>query len=309
MKKILNPTVLFIFISAFYWGCKKDQHTLIDDNLATENQQLIANAKSYFKDSINIEIGSNVSSQNPRKNAKIAEWDSASIVQLSIGKAVLIPVIYNKPFYVSGNISGYAHYNINQLAQLLIYRDSSKKYHAELVTFLPDSNFTGYTKYSGFVFVEDWKCNTIKRYKIEKDERIYKFVPDTVASNYTIRQQNLQQPDAQVVQICNIFYGYNYSPSLNEGYTYVEETCGYNIIFDEIHITNIPKGDDYANIGAQTGTASSYIDAKQNIVDGKNLEFEFDNDTPPIDITFYFNCFDNVPDIGATYSVKLCADL
>ena len=306
MKKIFNLSVLLFIICTFYWACKKDQNAAANKNSPTEEQELIANAKTYFLDSVDISIDSNQSSPNPRKNAKAAQWDSASIVQLSIGKAVLVPVLYNKPFYVSGNISGNARYNINQLAKLLIYQDTGKRYHAELVTFLPDSNFKGHNTYSGFVFIEDWKFNTIKRYKIENDKKIYELTPDTTKLNSNIKQQSLIQPDAQVVQICTIFYGYNYSPTLNEGYTYTEETCGYNIIFDEIHITNIPNGNDYSNLGGQIiGTASSYVDAKQNIVDGRNLEFEFANDTPPIDLVLYFNCFGSVPDDRSSLLCKI----
>ena len=88
MKKIFNLSVLLFIICTFYWACKKDQNAAANKNSPTEEQQLIANAKTYFEDSVDISIDSNLSSPNPRKNAKAAQWDSASIVQLSIGKTV-----------------------------------------------------------------------------------------------------------------------------------------------------------------------------------------------------------------------------
>jgi hypothetical protein len=39
-----------------------------------------------------------------------------------------------------------------------------------------------------------------------------------------------------------------------------------------------------------------------------DVVFNYD-DKPSIDLTKFFNCFNNVPDNGATYTIKLCADL
>ncbi len=41
---------------------------------------------------------------------------------------------------------------------------------------------------------------------------------------------------------------------------------------------------------------------------GGIIEFDFGTDAA-IDVNKYFNCFDNIPDAGATYSMKLCADI
>ncbi|MDI9365587.1 MAG: hypothetical protein QM541_11600 [Flavobacterium sp.] len=41
---------------------------------------------------------------------------------------------------------------------------------------------------------------------------------------------------------------------------------------------------------------------------GENFEFAFYSD-PAVDLAKLFKCFDNVPDAGATYTVKICADL
>ncbi len=39
------------------------------------------------------------------------------------------------------------------------------------------------------------------------------------------------------------------------------------------------------------------------------VEAEYTTNEPAIDITAYFKCFDNVPSAGATFTIKLCADL
>jgi len=43
-------------------------------------------------------------------------------------------------------------------------------------------------------------------------------------------------------------------------------------------------------------------------VEATDATFNFES-SAGIDLQKYFNCFDNIPDAGATYSVKLCADL
>jgi len=52
-----------------------------------------------------------------------------------------------------------------------------------------------------------------------------------------------------------------------------------------------------------------YDGSSTNVYDpGENFEFTIVSD-PAIDLAKYFKCFDNIPDAGATYTVKLCADL
>ncbi len=46
-----------------------------------------------------------------------------------------------------------------------------------------------------------------------------------------------------------------------------------------------------------------------SVVDPIEAEPEYADDLPVINIQKYFNCFDLVPSAGATYSIKLCADL
>lgn len=46
-----------------------------------------------------------------------------------------------------------------------------------------------------------------------------------------------------------------------------------------------------------------------SVVDPIDIETEYIDELPVINIQKYFNCFDLVPSVGATYSVKLCVDL
>lgn len=51
--------------------------------------------------------------------------------------------------------------------------------------------------------------------------------------------------------------------------------------------------------GGSGGSYEIYLD----------ILFDYSNSGPAIDLQKYFNCFDIIPDNGATYSIKLCADL
>lgn len=59
---------------------------------------------------------------------------------------------------------------------------------------------------------------------------------------------------------------------------------------------------EYLELDPQGGSGGSY----EIYLD---ILFDYSNSVPAIDLQKYFNCFDRIPDNGATYSIKLCADL
>ena len=129
-------------------GCKKAAEADL-----SHQQSLIKSAKDYFNQYVvstainspaSSDTGHEKNSRNPRKTSqKTADWNHAAITRLSTGEAVVVPLHYRKPFVIKSNLSGKTKlYSINDLAKLLIYQDAGKRYHAEVVTYLPDSSYT-----------------------------------------------------------------------------------------------------------------------------------------------------------------------
>lgn len=90
-------------------------------------------------------------------------WDEASIRQLSFGLGIVVPLSYEKELYIFKQ-NGYI--GLSQMSYALFYVDADNKWHAELVTSLPDEDYLAKSdcndEFTGFVLVEDWDGNLIK---------------------------------------------------------------------------------------------------------------------------------------------------
>src|ERR1700681_2073864 len=122
MKKSIQFCLIFIITALLFTDCKKNEFIS-----SSSDQGLVNDAKGFFNQSVKQQSvtvnGINQTERNPRKrNSKTPKWDRATIVQLSIGKAVRVPVEYSNPFYISNNLSRDILYDANQLVSLLIYR-------------------------------------------------------------------------------------------------------------------------------------------------------------------------------------------
>src|ERR1700731_1616903 len=141
MKKSIQFCLVFFITVLLFTDCKKTEIISSSSDLGLVNA-----AKSFFTQLLkqqSVAVNAvNQKERNPRKlNSKSPLWDRATTIQLSIEKAVVVPVQYNSPFLISTNFSGKRLYDINQITRLLIYRDKKQAFHAELLTFFPDSNF------------------------------------------------------------------------------------------------------------------------------------------------------------------------
>ena len=179
MKKIVTLSVLLFAICTFYWACKKDQTSAANKNLTTEEQQLITNAKTYFENTVKIKAGNDkaladtIPAGGAQFNAvksliKNAVWSDAYVQTISIGKIVVVPIHFSSSLYIYTNYTdSTVRLPINKLSKLIVYTDSLKQLHAEVVTEFPDDNFikNSTSSFSGIALVQDWQGNYLHGYQ------------------------------------------------------------------------------------------------------------------------------------------------
>ncbi len=126
---------LLICCSVLLATCQKTPlHSINEDTV------LIMAAKSYFLSSV--EHAGPINDANVRAiDQKTVLWNHASIIELSVGKGVLVPIQYINPSLAKSNFGGSSHYNLDGLTKLLIYLDSGKQCHAQVITSFPDSTY------------------------------------------------------------------------------------------------------------------------------------------------------------------------
>jgi hypothetical protein len=131
---LLVPLALF-----FLPACKKN---LSNSSSLNADSTLIENAKAYFQTTVQ-QSAPAATTGNPRLDAvKAPYWPSAYCVHLSKGPAVIAPVFYQKDLVVTTSFNTSQIYPLNQLAKLVIYKDSSG-YQMELITSFPDTAARG----------------------------------------------------------------------------------------------------------------------------------------------------------------------
>ncbi len=152
---LLLCTLLILAIS-FLTTCQKE---------STTPQKIIAHAQNYFESQILTDTSHTAPDSTTRHGvAKEPLWAEASVQNMSFGKVVVVPLVYEQAIALqtqSGNIP------LSELSYLLIYKDAQKQYHSEVVTKLPEKNYwpnykTPNTLFKGVILVEDWWGNTLK---------------------------------------------------------------------------------------------------------------------------------------------------
>ncbi len=199
-------------LSALFTGLvKKIKTSAANKNITTEEQQLIANAKTYFENNVH---GTNVGKQlsdvtdtlpgqfNPVKSLlKNADWDDAYTIKLSIGKIVVVPIQFKDSLYLRvDNNDNATQLPINNLSKLIVYTDSAKQIHAEVVTGFPDTSFINNPSgtFTGIALVQDWQGNFLRGYSYENGQirtltQKGTFKPQTISTDAVIAPNSEEQ--------------------------------------------------------------------------------------------------------------------
>src|SRR5579872_1403556 len=297
VKTILKPYTMsqkFLFIAILGMlliTCRKSQ----------TNQPPIDDARAYF----NVSVLPGIPRPNPNNYRasppRSVRWDLAAVVSTPTGgQLITAPVQFKDKIYLTSDLSGHSLFDLSNITQLLIYRDSGNSYHYAQLTFIPDSNYkTGSPAPSGLCLWEDWAGNSLA-----KPQRIRPFsAPATPAT----RTPAASTPSAgtpvtgtpaaaytQSIRVCNDIYGYNYSP---------DDPAGGITNWSETSCTTYSFNQE--TVGPGIFNPSGIVNIRPIIP----LSLVVYPPTNPIaNITDYFKCFTNGATPDHTYTVQLCVD-
>ena len=284
MKQFL---ILFSLINLIV-SCKKNSVPIQPQNQNT----LISEAKNYFNKTLLPTTSFNQSSLRTQ-TAKTPQWDKASLLKFSIGQAVLVPLNYSKKLYLKSSLTNKL-FEVSQLAQLLVYKDSSGTMQGEVITAFPDSNYLIHpsAKFTGILLVEDWSGNRLKQYKYDRYGMAISYPAGFSGSTVAIDKIS----PATVIAVCYEIEGYNYSEAdPDDVYSWSESAgCDFYAASDESTANGSPSGGDYGS-AAGGGVAAATSDL-----------IVFSGTSPIANIQQNIKCFTNSSAADHIYTVTVC---
>ena len=248
------------------------------------SSSLAAQARKYFTDSVQSVSG--VFESYPAKIPKRIYWEQASPVSLPIGRGVAVPVQYAQPLFIKSDFAGDHFFNLDNLSQLLVYKDALGHFHAEVLTWMPDSTFLRDPTqvFSGLLFVDDWQGNSLSRWLYSKGG-VHKY-----------HASNTQA--ATIIRTCNYIYGYNYaSGDPGGGYSWVQAGGCYYMYLP-----------DRADYGDGRGGFGAGMNGGGGVGGGGRSVAIAPPDNPIANIVDYFKCFTNAGGNDHQYTVTICVD-
>jgi hypothetical protein len=311
MKKMYLALLASSISLVFYSSCKKSQNLNFPDSGSNVEKQLISNARVAFTNDISNSLpsptlsNSSENNSNPRMQLKkTPQWDRAYTIIFSGERVVVVPLSYEKKMYLKTNMNNKRVYNIDDVSRLLIYKSRDQKYHEEIITLSPDSNFSNKpnSSFSGILTVEGWAGNFLKEFKFE-GSKIKKldthFSTQPTPSKTTVDGESTsgtKSDMALVLQVCYTLVEYNYSVDDPSGGVYSYESLGCNTYYidDGGGSSGGPTGGDYGGVGGGGSVANSLA-----VIGGKNIIGNIQD---------YNKCFTNVAGNTHTYQVTVCVD-
>jgi len=279
-----------LLLCYLFSACKKNENKLpvSDSNIAA--------AKNYFESLRQTNLP-----KNPRfSRSRAVEWSRAKDKAFEGFSAVIAPVHYERPFYMSSSFDAGRLYNSNEITWLCIYKDGQQQYHVEQVAFFPDSSFAQNGKFSGLITVDKWEGDALQKFIVESNNTILQWDGNHTANQQSGTASNGAQEDlVEIVETCYEVTGYNYSVDDPNGGVYWSEPagCSYSIIDDG------GGGSGYASIGS--GSGGSGGGGASSISPANN--FTVLNGNNPIgNIIAYDKCFTNIVGSGNTFTVTVC---
>jgi len=256
------------------------------DNLSnSKEKRFIAEAREFF-DKFTTE-GGHIIVDYKSASPRTVLWDKAETFQVFTGYALTVPLEYKLPLFAKTEFTSNSIFHLNDLTELLVYCDSNRRFHLEVLTKLPDTNYlkdpTG--TFSGFVLVDDWWGNNLGKYLLEHGE-----TKSYHSSNYQAES---------IIRTCNYIYGYNYSTGdPGGGYSWVQAGGCYFLYLPD-RVDDIHGSGFSGRLGAGGGGGSS----------GNIINVPVTPPGNPIANMFdYMKCFTNVGGNDHSYTVTICIE-
>ena len=272
----------------FYTSCNRKASGNHPSVSVSEDELLITEARAYFEREVLplYNPDSTVDLDDARMSLhKSPVWAEAEVQDLSIGKAVVVPVEIREPLFVKLD-DGAVSLSASEITWMLVYRDGLSQWHFEVVTKIPDDSYLQQLPtahlFTGRVRVEDWQGHFLKGFLYKGDSilsvassRIYRrtISPGEPSDDADEPPNGRLQPFeiAPTTPIGGVtctevdWYG---CATIGDGpvqcsYVYTSEDCPGNLSAASGGSQGIPTPVDYGTVG--TGGASSSGAALQSI--------------------------------------------
>jgi hypothetical protein len=310
MKRYSWYFIAIFLLFAPWPGCRKPDG-ISPSGRPTIDQLLIAAARQAFTRDISQipEPASLLAGQNQRKQSeKTPSWGQAYTMEFFLGKAVVVPLNYERKIWLKSNLDPARLYYLDNIARLLIYKGKDQEWHEEIISSFPDSNWLAGDKksYSGIVTVEDWMGNLLNEYKYEKGI-VRKFIaPENLKQAQSTEAVNgtpagATKPDL-FLQVCYTVQEYNYAVDDPSNGIYTTTTLGCDTYFfaDIGSVGGAPSGSNYGAVAGGGGGGAGISPASNfKILNGNNII---------ANIQVYNECFTNIGGNNNSFQVTVCVD-
>ncbi len=176
MKKI-TLKICFLAVLFLMFSCSKSDTNMNTNEPANSAKHLITQAKAFFYSNINNYPFPVHGTQGERQKIKKDPlWGRAVVMTGSRREVVTIPLNYEKKLQFNHD-SRDKKLSLENFSNLLVYKDESGNFKAEVATYFPKENTSEFMniKFEGYIVVEDWRGNHINTFLIE-DGKQYKYI-------------------------------------------------------------------------------------------------------------------------------------
>ncbi|MBD3750325.1 MAG: hypothetical protein IE931_12605 [Sphingobacteriales bacterium] len=164
-------------------SCKKDNQTHQLNSQLKPNSDFLVEAKAYFEENYqDVQPKQNLSNSHQpddlfKRLGKQVLWRYAKKTKISLGEAIRVPVYYDRQTFTRKG-KNKAAIDLYNISYLMMYKDKKHRIHTEWVITIPDDDFVDKNplsnpKFSGLIYILDWKGSLIKAYKITPDGHQY----------------------------------------------------------------------------------------------------------------------------------------
>jgi len=189
---------------------------------------------------------------------KTSRWGLARIQYFSFGRGVVVPVNIAEPLGIKVG-PHHVPVSVSSITWLLLYQDSAKLWHPEVITRLPNDITDG--PFRGKVRVEDWQGHFLKAFLYMDDTTLF------LAASRTIQRPRYQRGYAKTP---SLYAAMELECTATDWYsccTYDGVFAGCNYAYSTVECsvsggggggsTGAPSGSDYGTVGTGGGSGSS----------------------------------------------------
>lgn len=280
MKKPLLPVWVALAL-VLSLSCRKENTDRPEPDMT-----LVSEARAYFSDHINTAVRP-VPGSAATLGKRTAAWQNAAVSK--DGKTVVVPLYYDQPQFLSLGGERPCYFAINNVARLLLTRDSAGHFDAQVQLRIPDSSFIKdpSDSFTGTIFRETWAGESLPTLCIVKDT-------------------SQRHSPGRLITVCTTITGYNYAPSNpTDVYYWTKTSC------TSIYLAEAVDGGGGAGTGGGGGGGGTSAGGPSGGTTVSSRPAPTASSirvlAPTSIITSvpdYLHCFTN--SAGATYQVTVC---